>query len=120
MPTSPKPKPKTKAQVAEEARAREARVENNRKARAELLKLLRTITQGEWLTICRALDLTRDQIGDDENLTLLAAAWVKDKRKHGSSSFEVLLELTDRGLLEFHGYQLPPVEDDEDDGAPAD
>jgi hypothetical protein len=110
---------KTKAQLAaEEAeRARKARTENNDRARHDLKFLIRSITQGEWLSICRQLDLTRDQIGEDENLMLLAAAWVKEKRKHGTASFDVLLELTDRGLLEFHGYQLAP--EDEDD-APAD
>lgn len=114
MPTPTKTKTKpTKAQLAEAERARAARIEHNNKARRELLKLLRTITQGDWLAICRALDLTRDQISDDENLTLLAAAWVKDKRKHGASSWDVLLEMTDADLLEFHGYQLEPRDDDE-------
>lgn len=115
MPTTTittKPKPKTKAQLAEEQRAREARLEHNRKARRELLKLIRSITQGDWLAICRALDLSRETISDDENLMLLAAAYVKEKREKGAASWDVLLELTDADLLTFHGYQLAPADDD--------
>lgn len=118
-PSTPKTKAprQTKAQLeAEERRQAKARNETNERARLELRKLLRTVTQGDWLKICRALDLTREQIADDENLTLLAAAWVKDTRANGASDWDVLLELTDRQLLEFHGYALAPLPPEEDPG----
>lgn len=106
---------KSSARTTEEDRDKARRDEQNRKARAELTKLLRSTTQGEWLTVCRYLDLSRDQIADDDNLTLLAMAYVADKRKHGASSFDVLLELTDRGLLEFHGFAPAPLKDEDAD-----
>lgn len=109
-----KPATKTKAQLEADRRERAARDEHNAKARHKLKFLIRSITQGEWLSICRQLDMSRAAIAGDDNLTLLAAAWVAEKRKHGTSSFDVLLELTDDGLADFHGFQLPPRDDDDE------
>lgn len=95
----------TKAQLERDAKARN---ENNREANNKLRFFIRTMTQGEWLAICRALDLSRDSIADDENLVLLAAAWAKDKRDRGAGNMGELLELTDRQLGERHGFQYPP------------
>lgn len=113
-----KAKTKTKAQLETERRDREARAEHNKGKRRELKALIRETTQGEWLAVCRGLSLTREQVQGDEDLLLLAMAWVRDKRKHGSASWDVLLELTDRGVLEFHGFQLAPIDDDDDDAEP--
>lgn len=111
-----KPARKTKAQLATERREREARAEHNKGKRRELRALIRSTTQGEWIAVCRGLSMTRETITNDEDLLLLAMAWVRDKRKHGSASWDVLLELTDRGVLEFHGFELGPVDDDDPAG----
>ena len=96
------------------AREKAEREEQTVKARAELRRLAKSVQQGEWLTVCRKLAMSRAEIGDDHNLSLLALAYIKDKRENGASSFEVLLELTDSDLLEFHGF---PTDDEDDEDA---
>lgn len=80
-------------------------------ATADLEALEETVTQREWLLITLRLDRTRQQIAEDGSLRLLALAWVKDKRDHGGASWDTLLEMTDRDLVEAHGF--PTEEPDE-------
>lgn len=103
----------TEEELAEAKRRREAHnVETNNR-----LKFFgRTVNQGEWLRICRLLDYSREQISEDQNLTLLALAWVKDKRERGGGDVDVLdhlLTFTDEQLLEFHGFEVDPADADE-------
>lgn len=87
--------------------------------RADLAKFSETITQREWLLVQRALEASRDQIADDEGLTLLALAWIRNKREHGGASWDRLLDMTDADLRAEHGFPerpsrevepVPPVE----------
>ncbi len=67
-------------------------------ANAALQKLADETTQREWLLITRALDRTRQQIGSDVGLTMLAMLWVREKHEHGGASWDKLLDLTDTQL----------------------
>ena len=67
-------------------------------------QLAETVTQREWLQITTRLDRSRQQIGADSGLTLLALAWVKEKRAHGGASWDRLLDMTDEQLATLHGY----------------
>lgn len=81
--------------------------EHNARARNKLTLFALTVTQGEWLQVCRLLDMSRAQIGADEGITLLALAFVKHKRA-GHGSMELLLELTDAELAQVHDMLPPP------------
>lgn len=76
----------------------------NEQAEENLVKLVESVTQGEWLAIRRALDLSRAEIGAERSLTLLALGYVKEKRDHGAASWDVLLEMTDDDLARLHGF----------------
>ena len=94
--------------------ALEAAVEaHNARASADLKRLTRSVTQGEWLALTRLLDRSRAEIAEDGNLTLLALAYVAEKREHGRASLELLLELTDEQLLAAHGFASPPDDDEQ-------
>lgn len=80
-------------------------------ATADLEALEETVTQREWLLITIRLDRTREQIANDGSLRLLALAWVKGKREHGGANWDALLEMTDRDLVERHGF---PTEEPEE------
>lgn len=102
------------------AQERQAAVKANNEQAQKWLRLFgRTMTQGDWLTITRLLDMSREDIGEDQNLVLLAFAYVKEKRAHGEASIDILLELTDRQLLAAHGFAHDPDDDDEDDKSTA-
>ena len=62
-----------------------------------------TVTQREWLLVCGALNVTREQLQASGALTILALAWVREKREHGGASWDRLLEMTDDQLLAVHG-----------------
>jgi hypothetical protein len=83
---------------------RELWQQQNDEANERLNELARTTTQREWLLITTALDRNRQQIGADDGLTLLAMAWVKEKREHGGASWDRLLDLTDQQLADLHGF----------------
>jgi hypothetical protein len=85
---------------------RERWQQQNDEANKRLNKLAGETTQREWLLITTALDRTRQQIGADNGLTMLAMAWVHEKRAHGGASWDRLLDMTDDQLAELHGY--PP------------
>lgn len=67
-------------------------------------QLAETVTQREWLLITTRLERSRQQIGADSGLTLLALGWVKEKRAHGGASWDRLLDMTDEQLAQLHGY----------------
>lgn len=73
-------------------------------ANEKLQKLADETTQREWLLITRALDRSRQQIGGDIGLTMLAMLWVREKREHGGASWDKLLDLTDRQLEDALGF----------------
>lgn len=73
-------------------------------ARQALDQLARETTQRDWLIITRKLDRSRQEIGADSGLTLLALAWVKEKREHGGASWDRLLDMTDAQLEAIHGF----------------
>lgn len=85
---------------------------HNERASDNLKALTKSVTQGEWLALTRLLDRSRAEIGADGNLTLLALAYVAEKRRTGRASLELLLELTDEELLVRHDFVNTP-EDDE-------
>lgn len=85
-------------------------------ANERLDQLATTVTQREWLLITTKLDRTRQQIGVDSGLTLLAMAWVKEKREHGGASWDRLLDMTDDELSLIHGF---PAGNRPDPDAPA-
>lgn len=70
-------------------------------------ELARSATQRQWLIITRALDRTRDQIGDDAGLTLLACAYLKGVRDHGGASIDRLLDMSDQELRDLLGFPTP-------------
>lgn len=74
--------------------------------REELSRITAETTQREWLQITTRLGRTRQQIGEDSGLTMLALGWVKEKRAHGGASWDRLLDMTDVELEALHG--LPP------------
>lgn len=76
----------------------------NEKADADLIKLAASVTQGEWLAIRRALDLTRAEISEERSLMLTVLAYVKEKREHGAASWDVILDKTDEEIARLHGY----------------
>lgn len=76
--------------------------------------LQKTITQREWLLICRTLDLPREAVVRDGGTRLLALAWIKGKRDHGGAKWEPLLEATDEEMLVIHGF---PTEEPSDPDA---
>lgn len=82
----------------------EAIDEHNAGIRQRLQIFTKSVNQGEWLQITRLLDLTRAEIGEDGALSLLALAWVKEKRSRGAASIDVLLEKTDDELSIYHGF----------------
>jgi hypothetical protein len=73
-------------------------------ANEKLQRLADETTQREWLLITRALDRSRQQIGGDIGLTMLAMLWVREKREHGGASWDKLLDLTDRQLEDALGF----------------
>lgn len=83
---------------------REQWQQQSREADEALTRLISTVTQREWLTITTALDRTRQQIGADTGLTLLAGAWVHEKREHGGASWDRLLDMTDDQLATLLGF----------------
>lgn len=83
---------------------RELFQQQNDAANERLNALAASVNQREWLLVTTALDRTRAQIGEDQGLTLLALAWVKEKREHGGASWDRLLDLTDAQLEALHGY----------------
>jgi hypothetical protein len=96
---------------------REALVkDHNDDAQNVLTRLTKSITQGEWLAFSRKIDIPRREIEADQNLILLAMAYFGDKRTHGTSSLDVLLDFTDEDLLAFHGFVADDTDDDQ--GAP--
>jgi hypothetical protein len=86
-------------------------------ARAGLDELAAVTTQREWLQITTRLDRNRQQIGTDSGLTLLALAWVKEKRAHGGASWDRLLDMTDEQLSAIHDF---PAGNRPDDGTTPD
>jgi hypothetical protein len=78
--------------------------QQNAEANERLNALAGSVTQREWLLITKALDRSRQEIGSDNGLTLLAMAWVKEKREHGGASWDRLLDFTDAQLETLHGY----------------
>lgn len=74
-----------------------------------------TVTQREWLIVCRKLEADRAQINREGSLRLLALGWIKEKRDHGGASWDALLEMTDRQILALHGFPEPPADLDTDD-----
>jgi uncharacterized protein (DUF2235 family) len=78
--------------------------EQSKQAQDAMAELAESVTQREWLIITRKLDQTRPQIGGDSGLTMLALAWVKEKRAHGGADFDRLLDMTDAQLSELHGF----------------
>lgn len=72
--------------------------------RDRLDQLAGEVTQREWLNITKVLDRTRQEIGGDPGLTMLALGWVKEKRDHGGASWERLLDMTDTQLEDLHGF----------------
>lgn len=91
--------------------------QQNEEAAERLDQLAQTVTQREWLLITRTLDRTRQEIGRDSGLTMLALAWAKQKREHGGASWEKLLDLTDAQLEALHGFPAGSREDAEADAA---
>lgn len=73
-------------------------------ADARLEELASITTQRQWLNITRALDRTRNQIGADAGLSMLAMLWVQESNAHGGASWPALLDLTDRELEDRLGY----------------
>lgn len=72
-------------------------------------KFFQAVTQREWLLVCRALDASREEIGADQGLMLMAQGWLTEKHAHGGASWDRLLDMTDDELLVEVGYPLPPV-----------
>lgn len=109
--------PKKKVESAEQRRERlalkeKAAQEARDQARLEAIETLeRSITQREWLNICKRLDVTRQQIDQDYGLRVLAFAWVQQKREHGGAEWERLLSCTDEELLELLPSGLTPAAD---------
>lgn len=97
---------------------RELWKQENDAANERLQQLARSVTQREWLLITAALDRTRNEIGADTGLTLLAMGWVREKRDHGGASWDRLLDFTDEQLQQLHGYP-DGDEDDQSDQLPS-
>ena len=100
--------------------------EHNDRAQKDLDKLTRSITQGEWLHFSRAIDIPRPNIESNNDLTLLAMAYFKDKREHGRSSLDLLLDFNDEELMTFLNFAVdldgppkPPAPTATDDATPA-
>lgn len=109
MTETAKPAKKTAAKKAETAEARKARLEEKAQREAEarderiredLAALEATVTQREWLLICRRLDVTRQRIDEDYGVRVLALAWVRQKRTHGGAEWDKLLDMTDEQLAD--------------------
>jgi hypothetical protein len=92
--------------------------QQNDEAAEQLDQLARTVTQREWLLITRTLDRTRQEIGADSGLTMLALAWAKQKHETGGASWDKLLDLTDVQLEALHGF--PPGSREDAEKAAAD
>lgn len=92
--------------------------EQNDAAADRLSELAKTITQREWLLITRTLDRTRQEIGADSGLMMLALAWAKAKHETGGASWDKLLDLTDTELEALHGF--PPGSREDAEKAAAD
>lgn len=97
--------PQERREALEERRAREAQAREAAVA-ADLDQLEASITQREWLLICRRLEVTRQQIAADLSLRLLALAWVRQQRTHGGAEWDKLLGLTDEQIIGVLGYDL--------------
>ena len=87
--------------------------QQNEEASERLDQLAKTVTQREWLLITRTLDRTRQEIGRDSGLTMLALAWAKQKHESGGASWDKLLDLTDAQLEALHGFPPGTREDAE-------
>lgn len=94
----------TAAMTAEEAREAQAEEASN-----HVSEVMDTVTQREWLGISRALDMPRGAIVDDSSTYMVAAAWVTEKRAHGGASWDRILDMTDRQILELLGF---PTDDE--------
>lgn len=78
--------------------------EQAEQAGEELKRIIMSVTQREWLLITGKLDRTRDQISEDSGLSLLAAAWMKNRRAHGGADWDRLLDMTDQELTVELGF----------------
>lgn len=93
-------------------------------SRLELDVFEASVTQREWLLMCRRLECDRSAIRTDGSLRLLALGWLREKREHGGASWDALLDMTDRQLLDVHGWphqpevpaELEALDDDGDAG----
>lgn len=109
MTETTKPAKKTAAKKAETPQARQARLEAKAEREAEerderirqyLAELEATVTQREWLLICRRLEVTRQKIDEDYGVRVLALAWIRQKRDHGGAEWDKLLDMTDEQLAD--------------------
>lgn len=62
-----------------------------------------SITQREWLSICRALDAHKDEVLEHDEFLIPAVAWVSIKRRDGRADWDAVLELTDTEAIEAIG-----------------
>lgn len=87
-----------------EARIASIVKQRNTRAKNKIQALAKTISQKEWLDICRALDMTRSQIGAEPMLLAAAVLWVIEKREHGAADWSVILDKSDEEIGAALGY----------------
>jgi hypothetical protein len=112
---TPAPPPDAEAVKARQEDV-EARVQREFQERVDeateaLEALEESVVQREWLLITLRLDRTREQIAADGSLRLLALAWVREKRDHGGADWDRLLEMTDKELVDLHGFPTETPEE---------
>jgi hypothetical protein len=95
-------------------------VETPETTAVDLGELATTITQREWLLICRALEASKDDILERSELLMPAIAWVHLKRAHGGADWDKVLDLTDLEVIDLLGLNTDEVAEEEITVAPFD
>ena len=110
--TPPAPEEAPEAPASAALDPLELYLERVEERRGELDTFEATVTQREWLIVYRKLEVDRQAINRDGSLRLLALGWIREKREHGGASWDRLLEMTDREILDLHGFPHPPADED--------
>lgn len=78
----------------------ETQTPENPSNKIDVKGLLATVTQREWLLICRALEASKDDVLEQSELLLPALCWINRKRTKGAvADWEQVLDLLDSDLL---------------------
>lgn len=82
-------------------------------SKVDIEALVSSITQREWLQICRTLEAGKEDVIEQAELMFPALLWVHRKHAHGGADWDKVLDLTDGEVFAELG-----ITDDDAEAAP--